>query len=70
LVAKKYSGRLSLVHFLGNFDDAVKNLIRITRKIDTSKVGEPVMMAIIAGTGMAKQRENGVCVIPIECPNP
>ena len=49
---------------------AASNLIRIVKKIDTTKVGEPAIMAVITGTGIAKKRDDGICVIPIGCLRP
>jgi predicted AAA+ superfamily ATPase len=51
-------------------DEAAKNLTRIIAKIDTSKVGQPAITAIITGTGIAKTRDDGISIIPIGCLRP
>lgn len=46
-------------------EEAAENLARFADRVDTSRSGEPSALGVIAGTGYAYRREDGVAVIPI-----
>jgi predicted AAA+ superfamily ATPase len=46
-------------------EEGAANLIKFKERIDTSKSGDPAVLAIIAGTGYGYVRKDGVQVIPI-----
>jgi predicted AAA+ superfamily ATPase len=48
-------------------DSAVKNLISLKEKIDTSDMGEPSFLMILTAGKYAFRREDGVFVVPIGC---
>jgi predicted AAA+ superfamily ATPase len=48
-------------------DDAAKNLLRLTEKIDTEKMKHPSFLMVITMNGYAYQRKDGVLVVPIGC---
>lgn len=49
----------------GRIDDAAENLLAFTKKVDTSVCGEPGVLAVVTGTGLAYRRKDGVHVVPI-----
>ena len=44
---------------------AAENLIKLSKKVDTSKVGQPSFRMVLTGGQFAYQREDGVYVVPI-----
>ena len=46
-------------------DDAAATLLHFARKIDTTRCGEPGVLAVITATGLAYRRKDGVHVVPI-----
>ena len=46
-------------------DAAAENLLAFRKKVDTSVVGEPGVLAVVTGTGLAYRRKDGVHVVPI-----
>lgn len=48
-------------------DEAVKNLIALSEKIDTDRMKQPAFMMVLTGTEFAYQREDGVYVVPAGC---
>jgi len=48
-------------------DDAVKNLMRIRKKVDTDRMNPPAFMMVITPSGYAYERDDGVLVVPIGC---
>ena len=48
-------------------DKAAKNLLRLKKKLAKETVPPSFLAIITASGGMAWQREDGVCVIPIDC---
>lgn len=52
---------------LGNsrVDDAAATLLDFAKKIDTTRCGEPRVLAVITATGLAYRRKDGVHVVPI-----
>ena len=44
---------------------AAKNLLALAGKIDTSACGQPGVLAVVTGTGLAYRRKDGVHVVPI-----
>jgi predicted AAA+ superfamily ATPase len=49
----------------GQVDEGAANLLRFERQVDTSKVGEPAVLAVIVGTGYGYVRDDGIAVVPI-----
>ena len=49
---------------------AAENLIKLSKKVDTSKVGQPSFLMVLTGGQFAYQREDGVYVVPIGCLKP
>jgi uncharacterized protein len=47
--------------------EAVKNLITLSGKIDTTRMKKPSFLMILTGTAFGYQREDGVYVVPIGC---
>ncbi len=54
---------------LGNnaIEYGAKNLLKLTKRINTDEMNEPAFLAVITATGYAYKREDGVYVIPIGC---
>jgi len=46
-------------------ESAAESLLKFSRRIDSAKVGEPAVLAIIVASGYGYLREDGVQVIPI-----
>ncbi len=51
-------------------EDASRNLLKLTKEVDTSKIGKPSFLMVLTGGEFAYQREDGVYVIPIGCLRP
>ena len=51
-------------------EEGAATLTRFKERIDTSKSGDPAVLAIIAGTGYGYTREDGIQVIPVGCLGP
>jgi len=51
-------------------DEAAANLIKLSKEVDTSKIGEPSFLMVVTGGELAYRREDGVYVIPIGCLKP
>lgn len=49
----------------GQVDEGAATLLRFARQVDTSKVGEPAVLAVIVGTGYGYVRDDGIAVVPI-----
>jgi predicted AAA+ superfamily ATPase len=49
----------------GHIDDGATSLLRFAERVDTRKCGEPVMLAVICGTGYGYVRDDGIGVIPV-----
>jgi uncharacterized protein len=49
----------------GQVDEGAANLLRFEKQVDTSKVGEPAVLAVIVGTGYGYVRDDGIAVVPI-----
>ena len=47
-----------------DIDLAAANLLTFAGKVDTTKVGEPAMLAVVTATGYGYTRPDGVVVIP------
>lgn len=54
---------------LGTFaaDAGAKNLLRLSKRVDTESMNPPSFLAVVTATGYAYTREDGVHVIPIGC---
>lgn len=49
-------------------NEGVENLIKMKKKIDTTKMKNPSFLMVLTATSKyAYQREDGVCVVPISC---
>ena len=46
-------------------DEAASNLLAFVAKIDTTVCGQPGVLAVVTGTGLAYRRNDGVHVVPI-----
>ena len=46
-------------------DAAAKNLLAFATKIDRVACGEPGVLAVVTGAGLAYRRKDGVHVVPI-----
>lgn len=51
-------------------EEAAENLIKLSKTVDTSKVGQPSFLMVLTGGQFAYQREDGVYVVPIGCLKP
>ncbi len=51
-------------------EEAATSLIKFKERIDTSKSGDPSVLAVIVGTGYGYVREDGIQVIPVGCIGP
>ena len=51
-------------------EEAAENLIKFSKRIDTSKSGDPAALAVVVATGYGYVRKDGVQVIPIGCLGP
>lgn len=51
-------------------EEGATNLTKFSDRIDTSKSGDPAVLAIIVGGGYGYIREDGIQVIPIACLGP
>jgi hypothetical protein len=50
---------------IGAVEEAAKNLLAFTKKIDQTKVLPPACLTVITGNGFAYRRPDGVNVVPI-----
>lgn len=49
-------------------EEGCTNLIKLSAKIDTTRMNKPAFMAIVTAVGnYAYQRPDGICIIPIAC---
>ena len=46
-------------------DDAAEKLLRLAKRVDTDRHGEPAVLGVITGWGYGYRRPDGVSVIPI-----
>ncbi len=70
LIIRLRNGRWAAIEVkLGNkqIDIAAKNLLNISLKIDTEKMGEPAFLMVLTGGQFAYKRSDGVLVVPIGC---
>ncbi len=54
----------------GSIDDAAATLLTFAARVDTSKCGEPAVLATVVGTGYGNVRPDGIAVIPIDALGP
>lgn len=54
----------------GQADEAADHLLRLSRKVDTDKVGAPSFLLILTGSEFAYRRKDGVIVCPLACLKP
>ena len=70
LIIRLYDGRWAAVEVkLGSkeIDEGAEHLIELSKKVDTSKVGEPAFLMVVTGGQFAYRRNDGVLVVPIGC---
>lgn len=70
LIIRLFDGRWAAVEVkLGSkeIDDGAGHLIELSKKVDTSKVGEPAFLMVVTGGQFAYRRDDGVLVVPIGC---
>ena len=48
-----------------NIELAAQNLLRLRRRVDVNRIGDPVKMVVVTGTGYAYERPDGVAVVPV-----
>lgn len=48
-------------------EEAATNLIKLSQKIDTDKMGQPSFLMVLTGGQIAYQRKDGVWVVPLGC---
>lgn len=51
-------------------EEGAASLFKFRERIDTFKVGDPAVLAIIVGSGYGYVRDDGIQVIPIGCLGP
>lgn len=51
-------------------EEAAENLAKFRERIDTSKSGDPAVLAVIVATGYGYVRKDGIQVIPVGCLGP
>ncbi len=51
-------------------EEGAASLIKFKQRIDTSKVGNPAVLAVIVGGGYGYLRDDGIQVVPIGCLGP
>ena len=49
----------------GRADEGADNLLRLARKVDPDRMGEPTSLGVIVSSGYGYTREDGVSVIPV-----
>jgi len=49
----------------GHVEDASAALLRFAERVDTSRCGQPAVLAVLVGTGYGYMREDGVAVVPV-----
>lgn len=52
------------------FEKAATNLMALREKVDLSKVGEPLFLAILTGSQFGYTRPDGILVVPVGCLGP
>ena len=70
LIIRLYDGRWAALEVkLGSkeIDEGAEHLIELSKKVDTSKVGEPAFLMVVTGGQFAYRKNNGVLVVPIGC---
>ncbi len=70
LIVRLRNGRWAAIEVkLGNkqIDHAAKNLLNISLKVDTEKMGKPAFLMVLTGGQFAYKRSDGVLVVPIGC---
>lgn len=51
-------------------EEGAASLIRFKERIDTSKVEDPAVLAIVVGGGYGYVRDDGIQIVPIGCLGP
>lgn len=73
LIIRLHDGRWAAVEVkTGNkeIEDAANNLITLSQRVDTSKIGEPAFLMVLTAGQYAYRRDDGVYVVPIGCLKP
>ena len=48
-----------------NIELAARSLLRLRQRVDVNRIGEPVKMVVVTGTGYGYERPDGVTVVPV-----
>lgn len=48
-----------------NIELAAQSLLRLRQRVDVNRIGKPVKMVVVTGTGYAYERPDGVTVVPV-----
>ena len=70
LIVRLRDGRWAAIEVkLGSkqIEIAAKNLLKLSSKVDTEKMGKPSFLMVLTGGQYAYKRDDGVLVVPIGC---
>ena len=70
LIIRLHDGRWAAVEVKTGskeIEDAAENLIKLSKTVDTSKIGEPSFLMVLTAGQYAYRREDGVYIVPIGC---
>ena len=70
LIIRLHDGRWAAVEVKTGskeIEDAAENLIKLSKTVDTSKIGEPSFLMVLTAGQFAYRREDGVYIVPIGC---
>jgi len=73
LIIRLHDGRWAAIEVKTGskeIEEAVDNLIQLSKDVDTSKIGEPAFLMVLTAGQYAYRREDGVYVVPIGCLKP
>ena len=70
LIIRLHDGRWAAVEVKTGskeIEEAAENLIKLSKTVDTSKIGEPSFLMVLTAGQFAYRREDGVYIVPIGC---
>ena len=70
LIIRLHDGRWAAVEVKTGskeIEEAADNLIKLSKTVDTSKIGEPSFLMVLTAGQFAYRREDGVYIVPIGC---
>ena len=70
LIIRLHDGRWAAVEVktgTKEIEEAAENLIKLSKTVDTSKIGEPSFLMVLTAGQYAYRREDGVYIVPIGC---